>query len=677
MSRQLVHGFSILLLIFLVAIASTSCGSGQPAAGQVPVSESAGLSGQVPADPAINLGGIAELDRHAAYTDDDRLLLGSEFSAELPNTAVEAVGDGAEFSPQFAPDVLPSLVDPAYCIYAFNLGDYDQAIELAFGLSDPPASEEDLFYAVADYSQMKWDWYMSDGSYSLSLPDYENYISPGGKIYFAVAMTGLDTAVLDFVRIGGGFAPTGFLSVDVNIGEYPLTVNLTANFNDIDGVIEEYRWDFNNDSVIDETTISNQLEHTYEIPKTYIARVHAVDNDGQSATDFVVINVTGTLPPNPPTNVQASDGTYGGQVLVTWEKPTEGIGPRGYDIQRAPASDGTYEVVGSVGQAFTEFSDTTVPDDSVYWYRVVSTHSTYGDSDPSDSDDGFMGILNPPINVQCGQGQLPDRISIGWDHPTDGATPEGYKLYRSTSLEGPKQLVEDVGFVEFYQDTNLPLGDMGNTFFYFLASYKTNFSDSEYSDGASGYVTQLVAPTNVQASDDASPTTVTVTWTHSSGSQVPAGYNIYRDVSADGDFSQQIGFTGYVETFDDNSATDGEVYFYKVAAIKTGFSESPLSDSDSGYVGLGAPLALTASDDQVSEVVISWLPATTGPEPDLYEVFKSDTLDGTYNSIGTTASFTLTDASVVVGETYFYKAVAVKSGYNNSADSNIDDGTAI
>src|SRR5690606_7678049 len=98
-------------------------------------------------------------------------------------------------------------------------------------------------------------------------------------------------------------------------------------------------------------------------------------------------------------------------------------------------------------------------------------------------------------------------------------------------------------FVDFHQDTTII---DGSTYYYFLQSRKVNFPNSDYTPVASGFVSQLQAPTGVMASDDASPTTITISWTHSTGSQVPGGYRIFRAPAEDGPYFN-IGNAGYVE----------------------------------------------------------------------------------------------------------------------------------
>ena len=75
-------------------------------------------------------------------------------------------------------------------------------------------------------------------------------------------------------------------------------------------------------------------------------------------------------------------------------------------------------------------------------------------------------------------------------------------------------------------------------------------------------------------------------------------------------------------------------------------------------------------------MTVTWLPPTIGPDPDDYEIFRADTIDGTYVSIGTTVDTVYVDSAVNGNQGYFYYAVSRKTGYVNSPASNIDEGYA-
>jgi len=87
----------------------------------------------------------------------------------------------------------------------------------------------------------------------------------------------------------------------------------------------------------------------------------------------------------------------------------------------------------------------------------------------------------------------------------------------------------------------------------------------------------IAAPTNVAASDGTYWQKVAVTWDAVGGA---SGYNIYRSLD-DIDY-EKIKDNNAGTTYDDTTAEQAVVYYYKVSAI-AGAAESDLSTSDSGY----------------------------------------------------------------------------------------------
>jgi len=76
-------------------------------------------------------------------------------------------------------------------------------------------------------------------------------------------------------------------------GSVPLTVSFTCTAHDPDGSIREFRWDFNGDSSIDQTTSSGTASYTYTAQGTYYASCIVVDNGGaMTASNPLTINVS-------------------------------------------------------------------------------------------------------------------------------------------------------------------------------------------------------------------------------------------------------------------------------------------------------------------------------------------------------------------------------------------------
>ena len=119
---------------------------------------------------------------------------------------------------------------------------------------------------------------------------------------------------------------------------------------------------------------------------------------------------------------------------------------------------------------------------------------------------------------------------------------------------------------------------------YYYSVVATNASGSSApSTQDGGYAGTLptppAAPTNVAASDGTSPTSVTVTWTASSGA---TGYSIFRSTTS-GTTGSSVG-TSTTTSFTDNTVISGVLYYYSVVATNSAGSSAP-STQNSGFAG--------------------------------------------------------------------------------------------
>ena len=131
-----------------------------------------------------------------------------------------------------------------------------------------------------------------------------------------------------------------------------------------------------------------EYTHEGETAQSYFLRVFLGDGDDDTRNEYTltfdVTNVGTPLPP--PTNVQASDGTYCDEVHVSWNSVT---GATEYSIWRSETNDsGTATQRGT--SPTTSFVDGTTADSVTYYYWVKAHNDEpCTDSDFSDSDSGY------------------------------------------------------------------------------------------------------------------------------------------------------------------------------------------------------------------------------------------------------------------------------------------------
>lgn len=109
-----------------------------------------------------------------------------------------------------------------------------------------------------------------------------------------------------------------------------------------------------------------------------------------------------------------------------------------------------------------------------------------------------------------------------------------------------------------------------------------------------------------------------------------------------------------------------------VSLLAGAFSFSSCSKSSSKD-GFGAPKNLSASDGAyIDQIKVTW-ESVSGAER--YQIFRSDTVDGTYSEITSTSSVSYSDSEVSTAVVYYYKVKAWSSSDGYSAFSNEDSGS--
>ena len=325
----------------------------------------------------------------------------------------------------------------------------------------------------------------------------------------------------------------------------------------------------------------------------------------------------GGVPPFPPSNVAASDGTYTDRIIISWNASG---GATKYRVFR----DGTN---------IAEVSDTSYEDTSVTMWQnynyFVQAGNNAGWSGNSATNSGYAGDLTSPTGVTASDGMFTDRIRVTWN-PSVGATK--YQLYRDGNLiaNTTDTTYDDTSVVQWqsYEYTV----KAGNDYVWTPVS----------SDSDTGYAGSLAPPTNISASDGTYNNRVRITWNPSVGA---TAYRLYRD----GVQISEITGTSY----DDMSVTLWQTYEYSVKA-GNGSQWTPISDTDTGYSGnIVSPTGMTASDGAYTDRVrVSWDPSAGATT---YRVYR----DGV--QIAETSLPTYDDMSVVLWQVYDYSVSAGNS----------------
>ncbi len=161
---------------------------------------------------------------------------------------------------------------------------------------------------------------------------------------------------------------------------------------------------------------------------------------------------------------------------------------------------------------------------------------------------------------------------------------------------------------------------------------------------------------------------VALTWTASSGA---TSYNVYRGTSTGGESATPL-TTGVAKaSFTDTTVTNGDTYFYRVAAVNSGGASGLSSEvSATPHVPIPvAPAGLQASAGN-AKVTLTW---TASPFATSYNIYRGKTSGGeSSKAVATGVTGTsFTNTGLVNGTAYFFKVAAVDATGTSARSSEV------
>ena len=364
-----------------------------------------------------------------------------------------------------------------------------------------------------------------------------------------------------------------------------------------------------------------------------------------------------------PGSMTASDGTTDECVALSWPAVP---GATSYKVFRGDETDTAPETLLATSTT-NAFDDASATAGEYYWYRVTAV-CALSESDFSKADRGYRS-LPMPKNLQATDGTLFSEILVTWSAVSNAAT---YTLYRATA-DNPTAVWADglteTSFSDVWAKADTTPLTPGVKYWYRVKANYENGTSGAFSASDSGYV-GLAAPQGLAAADGASTANVALSWGAVNGAK---NYLIARNTDTnEPPFVIKEGQTGVA--FNDTTATNGVLYWYRVAAVATGVCTSEWSAVDSGYRMLAAPLNVRASDGtSFEDISLTWNPAAGAESYLVYRGDSQTTIDtlAPYAVVsGTETNFV--DDAVEPGPYYWYQvaaASAVCTGAVSVADS--------
>ena len=350
--------------------------------------------------------------------------------------------------------------------------------------------------------------------------------------------------------------------------------------------------------------------------------------------------------------VTIGNSSDSGKPKLTWAAVD---GAAKYEIYRSTQQSTGYSLLGTTTS--TSYVNTGAAAGITYYYKVCAVNSA-GTSAYSNIVSGRAKAAIPAApRVTIGNSSASGKPQLTWA-AVDGAAK--YEIYRSTQQSTGFTLLGTTTSTN-YVNTGAAVG---TTYYYKVRALNVDGAAGAYSSTVSG-AAKAVAPTaptvTMTYSDSGKPK---LTWSAVSGA---ASYRVYRSESRGTGYSLlgTTTSTSYVNT----GAAVGKTYYYRVKAVNSA-GTSAYSNIVSGTARTPAPAApvLKGGTSSASgKPQLTWA-AVDGAAK--YDVYRSNSADGTFSKVGSTDKTTYVNTGAVQGVTYFYKIRAVgasgASGFSNT-----------
>jgi len=350
--------------------------------------------------------------------------------------------------------------------------------------------------------------------------------------------------------------------------------------------------------------------------------------------------------------VTIGNSSDSGKPKLTWAAVD---GAAKYEIYRSTQQSTGYSLLGTTTS--TSYVNTGAAVGTTYYYKVRAVNSA-GTSAYSNIVSGRAKAAIPAApRVTIGNSSASGKPQLTWA-AVDGAAK--YEIYRSTQ--------QSTGFTLLGTTTSTSYVNtgaaVGKTYYYKVRALNVDGAAGAYSSTVSGAAKAVApaAPTvTMTYSDGGKPK---LTWSAVSGA---ASYRVYRSESRGTGYSLlgTTTSTSYVNT----GAAVGKTYYYRVKAVNSA-GTSAYSNIVSGTARTPAPAApvLKGGTSSASgKPQLTWA-AVDGAAK--YDVYRSNSADGTFSKVGSTDKTTYVNTGAVQGVTYFYKIRAVgasgASGFSNT-----------
>jgi fibronectin type 3 domain-containing protein len=379
---------------------------------------------------------------------------------------------------------------------------------------------------------------------------------------------------------------------------------------------------------------------------TYYYKVVAVRNSGPELGDESEAVSETTLLEAPTVSATAASSS---SISLSWNAIEDASG---YKILRSNYADNTnypYEEIGSTANGSnTDYLDSGLESHTTHYYKVSAVDSSDRAGERSSYGSARTRFAAPENLSYIATSTS---ITLSWKS-VSGAN--RYYVSYSDSLNGEYTSFSPNSSSTSYSHTT---GLSANRTYYYKigAAYYDNSYGTTTETGEESApfpaTTLLPAPQSFTATS-LSSSSIKLSWAELTDTGV-SGYYVYRRDS-NGNYEQIPGGDTSENSYTDLDLDSYTRYYYKVAAHNSTGTAGDQSDSADTRTVIG----ITTAKPKSTSVYLSWNSANS----QYYNVYRSDSENGTYTKLGSPANYTTssyttnyTDSTVVAYSTYYYK----------------------
>ena len=349
------------------------------------------------------------------------------------------------------------------------------------------------------------------------------------------------------------------------------------------------------------------------------------------------------------TDLTVSTDEISGKLDLSWGAIE---GATHYEVYRAVSGSGEYAKITTTADAM--FTDTSAAAGVSYDYKVRAIIEGKSAATGAYSKIAGGRCICAQVEVKASNVTTSGKVKLTWD-AVDGAT--HYEVWRSESKNGTYKKLSTTSKTSFINTS----AQTGKTYYYKVRA----IVDGE--DLAAGLYSAIVsracdcAQVTVTASNVTFSGKIKLTWGAVDGA---THYEIWRSTKKDGTY-EMIATTS--ETSLTNTVVEvGKTYYYKVRALVDGKSSAT-----------GAYSAIVSRTCDCAQVEVKASNVASGGKVKLtwgavegathYEVWRSESKNGTFEKLTATNLTSVTDTWADAGVTYYYKVRALVEGKSAAA----------